>query len=119
MSEHLENKNYEKEYSEDSFWDKVKNFALTAGEDIVGHVLQLYYVAADPKTKKSDKLKIYGALGYFISMIDAIPDITPIVGYADDLGVVMLIYSGIKSQITEAHRKKAHEKLNKWFSKES
>ncbi len=119
MSDKLENKQYEQEYSEDSFWDKVKNFALTAGEDIIGHALQLYYVGVDPNTKKSDKLKIYGALGYFISMIDAIPDITPIVGYADDLGVVMLIYSSIKSQITEEHRRKSSEKLRQWFLKKS
>ena len=72
MSNKLEHKKYEEEYSEGSFWDKVKNFAVTAGEDIVSHALQLYYVAADSKTSRADKLKIYGALGYFISLIDAI-----------------------------------------------
>ena len=40
MSNKLEHKKYEEEYSEDSFWDKVKNFAVTAGEDIVSHAVQ-------------------------------------------------------------------------------
>ncbi|WP_211605080.1 YkvA family protein [Vreelandella arcis] len=34
------------------------------------------------------KTTIYGALGYFISPVDAIPDLAPIVGYADDIGVL-------------------------------
>ena len=117
MTDRVENKDYEEEYSEDSFWSKIKNFGLKAGEDIVSHSLQLYYVAADPKTAKADKLKIYAALGYLISLIDAIPDITPLVGYADDFGGVMLVYSSIRKQIKEEHVSKVNEKLSKWFSK--
>ncbi|MDE0770890.1 MAG: YkvA family protein [Salibacteraceae bacterium] len=117
MTDKIENKDYEEEYSEDSFWDKVKNYGLKAGEDIIVHALQLYYVAADSETAKADKLKIYAALGYFISLIDAIPDITPLVGYADDFGVVMLVYSSIRKQIKEEHIRKANDKLRSWFPK--
>ena len=30
------------------------------------------------------------AIGYFVSPIDAIPDIVPVAGYTDDLGVLVL-----------------------------
>jgi uncharacterized membrane protein YkvA (DUF1232 family) len=31
---------------------------------------------------------IFGALVYFIAPIDAIPDLTPLVGFTDDLGAL-------------------------------
>jgi uncharacterized membrane protein YkvA (DUF1232 family) len=41
-----------------------------------------------PWTKKS---LVIGALIYFISPIDAIPDFIPIIGYLDDLGVIVAL----------------------------
>ena len=77
-------KQYEKKYTEDSFWDKVVKFAKTAGREVIEKALWLYYAAQQPNTPLWAKTAIYGALGYFISPIDAIPDITPVIGYADD-----------------------------------
>ena len=34
------------------------------------------------------KSAIYGAIGYFILPVDAIPDVLPVAGYTDDLGVL-------------------------------
>ena len=76
------------EYSDSSFWDKVKKFALTAGKEVIEKALWLYYAAQRPETPKWAKTAIYGALAYFISPIDAIPDITPLVGFTDDLGAL-------------------------------
>ena len=56
-----------------------------------------------------------GAVGYFISPIDAIPDITPVVGYADDLGVIALAVSSLKKQITPKIKKQAKDKLKDFF----
>ena len=81
-------KQYEKKYTEDSFWDKVVKFAKTA---------------------------IYGALGYFISPIDAIPDITPVVGYADDLAVLAAAVATVATYITAEVKERAAEKLRGWF----
>lgn len=77
-----------KNYSKDGFWDKVIHFAKTAGKDVIEKALWLYYAAENPQTPTWAKTVIYGALGYFIFSIDAIPDLTPVVGYADDLGVL-------------------------------
>jgi uncharacterized membrane protein YkvA (DUF1232 family) len=55
------------------------------GREVIEKALWLYYAAQQPNTPLWAKTAIYGALGYFISPIDAIPDITPVIGYADDL----------------------------------
>jgi len=82
-------KNFSHDYSDSSLWDKLKNFATSAGKEIVEKVLCLYYVLEKDDVPKVDKAKIIAALGYFISPIDAIPDLTPVVGYSDDLGVIV------------------------------
>lgn len=52
-------------------------------------VLLLYYVATDSNVSTADKAKIYGALEYFILPIVLIPDITPGIGYTDDMAALM------------------------------
>ena len=71
---------YENQFSEDGFWDKTKNFAKSAGETVLEPALKLYYSAKDSDTPTWAKTTVYGALGYFVSPIDAIPDIAPVVG---------------------------------------
>jgi len=106
---------YEKEFSNDGFWSKVKKVAKSAGETVLEPALKLYYSAQDPDTPTWAKTTIYGALGYFISPIDAIPDITPIVGYSDDLGVLVAATAAVAAYIKEEHAEKAKETLKQWF----
>ncbi len=106
---------YTEAYSEQSFWQKVKGYALKAGSEVIGRALLLYYAAQRPDTPVWAKSTIYGALGYFISMADAVPDITPIVGYTDDLGVLALAIATIAAYIDDGVREKAAAKTKQWF----
>ena len=108
-------KQYEKKYTEDSFWDKVVKFAKTAGREVIEKALWLYYAAQQPHTPLWAKTAIYGALGYFISPIDAIPDITPMVGYADDLAVLAAAVATVATYITAEVKERAAEKVRGWF----
>jgi uncharacterized membrane protein YkvA (DUF1232 family) len=54
-------------------------------------------------------------LGYLIYPLDAIPDLTPIVGYADDLGARPSALAARPMCITKEHKNKAKEKLKEWF----
>ncbi len=80
---------FSKHYSESSFWDKLLHYAKQAGREVVHKALILYYVGNDPATPVWAKGVIAAALGYFIFPIDAIPDLTPFIGYADDLGAIV------------------------------
>lgn len=104
-----------KDYSEDSFWGKIKKYAKGAGVEVIEKALQFYYALQNSNTPAWAKTVIIGALGYFISPIDAIPDITPVVGYVDDLGVLTAAVATVATYITEDIKAKATAKLKEWF----
>jgi len=75
----------------------------------------LYYAAEKNTTPPQAKLIIYAALAYFISPVDTIPDLTPAVGYADDLGVLAMAIALVAMNIDEAVTEKAKQKVQGWF----
>lgn len=109
------NQGYGKYYSEDSFWQKLLNFARAAGREVVEQALSLYYTAQAPETPTWAKTVIYGALGYFIFPVDAIPDVTPAVGYGDDLGVLVAALATVAAHVTPEIKALAKEKAAEWF----
>ena len=52
---------------------------IKAGKEVIEKALILYYCLQDDDTPAWAKTTIIGALGYFISPIDAIPDLVPVV----------------------------------------
>jgi uncharacterized membrane protein YkvA (DUF1232 family) len=106
---------YTRSYSEESFWDKLLRYAKAAGAEVIERALQLYYAAQDPATPAWARTVIYGALGYFIFPVDAIPDSIPAVGYVDDLGVLAAAIAAVAMYITPEVKQKAKQKLQDWF----
>ncbi len=102
-------------YSDSSFWDKVKEYAKAIGETVLEPALKLYYAAQEPDVPAWAKSTIYGALGYFILPLDAIPDFTPVVGYSDDLGVLAAAIVTVSLYITPKVTQKAKATLKEWF----
>ena len=49
----------------------------------------------------ADKLKIVGAIVYVITTIDAVPDIIPVLGFGDDIGVVAYVIGKLGKLIKE------------------
>lgn len=106
---------HNRHYSDNSFWNKIKAVAASAGKEITEKVLTLYYCLCDRDTPARAKAVIGGALGYFILPLDAIPDITPIVGYTDDLGMLAFAFAMVAVHIKQEHVDQAKEKLKIWF----
>lgn len=106
---------FSKEFSDDGFWNKVVKYAKTAGQEVIEKALWLYYAAQNPQTPTWAKTTIYGALGYFILPIDAIPDMLPGVGYTDDLGVIAAAITAVSMYITDEVKQQAAQKLRDWF----
>jgi uncharacterized membrane protein YkvA (DUF1232 family) len=106
---------YSRSYSEKSFWEKLAGHARTAGEEIVERALQLHYALQKPSMPAWAKAAIYGALGYFIVPLDAVPDIIPGAGFVDDLGVLAFAFATVAGHIDDDVRAKARAKLRDWF----
>jgi len=115
----MEHSKYEKHYSEESFWDKLKKYAVDAGMKVVYSGLLLYYALESPRTPMKAKLQICGALGYLILPIDIVPDLLPVVGFTDDLGALMLAIGAVAMSIDQEVKQKAKDKLKDFFGTES
>ncbi len=93
------------------FWPKLKRSLarIPFAED----VLAAFYCAFDPSTPLKVKGILLGALAYFIMPIDVIPDVLLGLGFTDDMAVLYTAISMIRSHMTQAHRDKAKETLDK------
>ncbi|GET40257.1 YkvA family protein [Microseira wollei] len=105
-------------YSEESFWEKLKNFALVAGKEVVEKALLLYYALQNPKVPVWARTVILGALAYFVFPVDAVPDIFPVVGYTDDLGVLLAAIGTVAMYINDEVKQQAKQKIRDWFGEE-
>ncbi len=106
---------FAKIYSEESLWKKLTQFSKSAGVTVVYAALLLYYMMKDKNVGLKSKVTIAAALGYFILPTDAIFDLTPLIGYSDDLGVLLFALGQISSNITPDIKEKARLKLSEWF----
>ena len=106
---------YEKHYSDDSFWAKLRDYALVIGRKGAEVALVLYHCMRDPETPARARTVIAGALGYLIFPLDAIPDFLPGVGFSDDLGALALAIAIVAAHIKDQHKLDAKEKLARWF----
>lgn len=111
----MSDEKYEKEYSEEGFWDKLAKYAKKAGKNVIEPALTMYYAALDENTPMWAKTVVYGALGYFILPIDIIPDVIPVVGFTDDLATIAAALATVASYIKEEHKAKAKQKMKDWF----
>ena len=106
---------YQKNYSENNLWEKIKSGAQKFGGATVYAVLILYYTLESSSTPVWAKSIIIGALGYFILPVDAIPDYIPVVGYSDDLAALIWAIGAIALCINDEIKGKAKSKLKDWF----
>jgi uncharacterized membrane protein YkvA (DUF1232 family) len=96
--------------SENRLVKKVKSSLRLVGREAVSQAFTLYYTLRAPDTPVWCRTVIIGSLSYFISMIDGIPDLTPFLGYTDDIAVMAAAIATLSSHITPEIKSKADEK---------
>ena len=94
-----------------AFWRKLKRFAvrLPFAEDL----LAAYYCAFDRDTPFQVKAALLGALAYFVLPFDAIPDVMPLLGFADDAAILATALRLVASHIKPEHRETARRAMDR------
>src|SRR5690606_38598770 len=84
-------------FVEENLWTKLQRVGkkISFAKD----VLALYNYMRDPFVSWHRKAIVVAGLVYFISPIDTIPDISPLIGYLDDLGVITALLKYLGSEL--------------------
>ncbi|MPZ55588.1 MAG: DUF1232 domain-containing protein [Rhizobiales bacterium] len=91
------------------FWAKARRFAaqLPFAEDL----LAAYYCAFDRDTPAHVKASLVAALAYFVLPADIVPDLLPMLGFADDAAVLAATLRLVATAVRPEHRDAAREAL--------
>ncbi|MGD2035094.1 MAG: YkvA family protein [Bacteroidales bacterium] len=100
-----------KEFSDRSFRQKVKKFGVKAGRKVTEPAVAMYHCMKDKDTPLRARLIIAGALAYFIVPSDMICDLSPLVGFTDDLTTLLAAYEMIRKYVKPEHTHKAKEQV--------
>ena len=111
----IPNNKYTRSFSENKFWQKLQKFAKQIGVKTSYTALLLFYAYRRSDTPTWAKNIVIGTLGYLISPIDILPDLTPILGYTDDLGVLGFGLVTIAGYVNMDVRIQARKKVKEWF----
>ena len=95
---------YSDKYTASGFVEKISHIAKRAGAKLVYAALILYYTLQSKDVPLKDKAIIIGALGYLIS--------------GDDVAVLLYVLRKIKGDLTDDVKKRAYDKLSKWFDED-
>lgn len=92
------------------FWRKMARHAgkLPFAEDL----LAAYYCAFDRQTPMHVRAVLLGALAYFVIPFDGVPDLLPMLGFADDAAMLAAATKLVIDSIRPEHREAARAKLS-------
>ena len=91
---------------------KIKASLSSLSTKFIYSLLLLFYAYKNDGTPVWAKNIILGAIAYFISPIDSIPDLTPFIGFTDDFGVISFGLVTIACYIDDGVRSQALESTN-------
>lgn len=100
-----------------------KSITLTSLRKKIRHIsssllyagLLMYYAFMRSETPAWAKRIIMGVFVYLFAPIDAVPDLTPVIGYTDDMGVMLYGLVLIAAYINDEVRQSARHTLETWI----
>jgi uncharacterized membrane protein YkvA (DUF1232 family) len=93
------------------FWPKLAGTVsrIPFAEDAIA----AFYCAFDPATPLKVKGLLLAALAYFILPFDVLPDFILGLGFTDDMAVLFTAINLIRTHLTQAHRDRARQALER------
>lgn len=77
--------------------------------------LTLLAALRDPQTPKVVKWGTIALIAYVLSPIDLLPDLAMLLGWADDLALLMVGIPWLASRLPEPVRTRAGQRVSGWF----
>lgn len=111
-------KDKQKHFSMQKFTEKILMYAKKMGIKLTYYSLLLFYSFQSPETPKKDKLTIAGALGYLILPVDVIPDFIPVIGFVDDLAIIVYAVYRVIGHIDHDMKQQVDERMKKLFGEQ-
>lgn len=115
---------YADRFNAEEMWEKLRDQAAKAGQEIVMMVLTMFYTIRDgvkgsgvSDVKIKDVVLLAGAIAYFVCPMDAIPDFVPGLGYSDDLAALTFAYKKAFGIFSTAAKGTAMEKTAELLGK--
>ena len=90
-----------KNFNDQGFLRKLARYALRLGRPVVEQLYALYFMLRAEATPMRSKMVIVGALLYFVSPIDLVPDILGPLGFSDDLAVIAMVFKQVQAYLTD------------------
>lgn len=110
---------YQDKFSKNNLLLKLQHYGRDIGLTVLYNVLQLWYVLQKPEVPAKNKAVIMGALGYLITPLDFIPDLTPILGYNDDAAAILFTLYMVRQYVDDEVKAQAKARLAKIFSEDA
>ena len=85
------------------------------GREGLRSALILYYTLQRKDLPARTRAIILGALGYLILPADVVPDIIPVLGFTDDIGILAAALAAVAMYVDDAARAKADAALERWL----
>jgi len=103
------------ELNKEELFKKLQQYARKMGVRAVYSALLLYYTYQEKGTPGWARKIVLGAIAYLINPFDTIPDLSPLVGYSDDLGILGFALVTISGYINMNVKINARKKAKQWF----
>ncbi len=99
--------------STNKFFRYIQKHFKRMGAKVLYSALLLFNAYRRNETPGWAKNIVIGAIAYFVSPIDGIPDLSPFLGFTDDLGVMSFALVSIACYINDDVREKARNQLGR------
>lgn len=95
--------------------ERIKSLAENLGKRMVYMLLLFFYAFKRKDTPAWARNIIMGSLAYFLAPLDGVPDLTPFLGYTDDMGVLSFGLVAIAAYINDEVKINARKSLKNIF----
>ena len=102
-------------FSEYDFFRFIRHWGAKLGKELLTLAFTLYEMWEDPDVPTKAKVVIASALAYLLLPVDAVPDMIPVIGFADDLTALAAAMSQVSEHVKPKHRARAEARVRSIF----